>query len=195
QDDDHHVRHHAVEDLVERDVRRRDAFEVARRHRHRRRQDRRLQVYEHQRAPQDRIDVEVLEQRQEDRHEDDDDFGPFERPAEEENDRLRQDQELHWRHVEAQYPRLAQLLTAQDREPPREQRRADEQPAHHRGRFRSQKHCLLEALPVELASLQRKQIGAGSTDPRRLGGGGYAEQDYREHHDGQDAERHDRRYQ
>src|SRR5205814_876452 len=54
-----------------------------------------LQVDEHQRAPEDRVDVEVLQQRQEDRHEDDDDLGPLERPAQHEDDRLRQDHELH----------------------------------------------------------------------------------------------------
>ncbi len=73
---------------------RRDALEIERRHRDRRRQERRLQVHEHQRAPQDRVDVEVLQHRQEDRHEDDDDLGPFQRPAEHEDDRLRQEHEL-----------------------------------------------------------------------------------------------------
>src|SRR6266403_1796122 len=170
-------------------------LQVERRHGDRRREESRLQVDEYQRAPQDRIDIEVLEQRQEDRHEDDDDLGPLERPAEEEDDRLRQDQELHRRHVEAQYPGLDQLLAAQDREHPREQRRADEQPAHHCSGFGGEKYGLLEAFPVELASLKRKQICASSTDPGRLGGGGYAEQDHREHHDGQNAERHDRRNQ
>jgi len=41
-DDDDHVRHHASENLIERDVPRRDAHEVERRHRNRRRQERGL---------------------------------------------------------------------------------------------------------------------------------------------------------
>src|SRR3982750_2915239 len=73
QDHDQHVRHHAREDLVQRHMRWRDALQIERRHGDRRRQERGLQVHEHERAPEDGIDLEVLQQRQEDRHEDDDD--------------------------------------------------------------------------------------------------------------------------
>src|SRR4051812_20469619 len=76
-DDDDHVGHHPGEDLVERDVLGRDALQVERRHRHWRRQESRLQVDEHERAPQDRVDAEMLEQRQEDWHEYHDDLGPL----------------------------------------------------------------------------------------------------------------------
>src|SRR5262249_59281828 len=86
---------------------------------------------------------------QEDRHEDDDDLGPFQRPSEYENDRLRQDHELHGRHIERQHPLLDQRLPAEDCEDPREQRRANEQPAHHGGGLRRQEHSLLGAFPVE----------------------------------------------
>src|SRR6266446_3404898 len=47
-----------------------------------------------------------------DRHEDDDDLRPFERPAEDEDDELREDHELHRRHVERQHPLLDDLLPA-----------------------------------------------------------------------------------
>src|SRR5262252_7815211 len=146
-DDDQHVRHHAPEDLVEGHVLGGDSLQVERRHGHRRRQERRLEVDEYERAPEDRVDVEVLQQRQEDRDEDHDDLGPLERPAENEDDRLRQDHELYRRHVEREHPRLDQLLPAEDREHAREQRRANEQPAHHGGGLRRQEHRLLDPLP------------------------------------------------
>src|SRR6188474_3594845 len=91
QDHDQHVRHHAAEDLVERDVLRCDALEIECRHGHRWRQKCRLQIHEDQNTPQHGVNVEVLEQWQKDRNEDDDDLGPFQRPAQDKNDRLRQD--------------------------------------------------------------------------------------------------------
>src|SRR5678816_2100121 len=51
---DAHERHHAHEDRVERHVRRRDALEVERGHRHRRRQERRLQVERHEQPEEQR---------------------------------------------------------------------------------------------------------------------------------------------
>ena len=78
---DREIWHHAPEDLVDGDVRRRNALQVEGRHCDRRRQERRLDVEGDEQPEEQRIDVEVLEQRQEDRHEDDDDLGPLERPA------------------------------------------------------------------------------------------------------------------
>src|SRR2546428_10577900 len=83
--DDDHVRHHPGEDLVQRDVLGRHAFEIERRHRHRRRQERRLEVDRNHRPEQNRVDLEVTQQRDEDRAEDHDDLGPLERPAEQED--------------------------------------------------------------------------------------------------------------
>src|SRR6185436_4371199 len=59
QDDDCHVRHHAGEDLVQRHMLGCNALEVEGRHRHRRREECRLQVDRHHRAEEHRIDVEV----------------------------------------------------------------------------------------------------------------------------------------
>ena len=113
-------------------MRRRDALEVVGRHRHRRRQERRLQIDRDQDAEEQRVDAEMRQQRQEDRDEDDDDLGPFQRPAEDEDDQLRDDQEHQRRHVEAGDELADQLLAAEIGEDRREGRRADEQPAHHR---------------------------------------------------------------
>src|SRR5512139_2281600 len=128
---DRHERQHAGEDLVQGHVRRRHALEVESGHCHRRRQERRLQVERHHQAEEQRVDVEVRQKRNEDRHEDDDDLGPLERPAEDEDDGLRQQHELGRRHVQREHPLLDDLLPAEQRERGREDRRADEQPAHH----------------------------------------------------------------
>jgi hypothetical protein len=76
------------EDLVQRHMRRAHALQVERRHRHRRAQEGRLQVQRHQQAEEQRVDAEVVQQRDEDRHEDHDDLGPFQRPAQHEDDDL-----------------------------------------------------------------------------------------------------------
>ena len=64
--------------------------------------------------------------------------------------------ELQRRHVERQHPALEQRLAAEDGEHRREQRRADEQPAHHRGGLGGQEHRFLGALPVERAGMERQ---------------------------------------
>jgi hypothetical protein len=74
-------------------VGRRYSLQVIGRHGHGRGQERRLKVECDQDAEEQRIDLEVDQKRQEDRHEDDDDFGPFQRPAQQEDDQLGQDQE------------------------------------------------------------------------------------------------------
>src|SRR6266850_3110086 len=130
-----HERHHAGEDRVEGHMRWRHALQVERRHRHRRRQECRLQVERHEQPEEQRVDAEVRQQRQEDRHEDDDDLRPLERPAEDEDDEMREDHELHRRHIERQHPFLDQLLAAQQRERRGENAGADEQPADHGARL------------------------------------------------------------
>src|SRR5262249_12419419 len=117
---DSHERHHAGEDLVQRHVRRRYALQVERRHRDRRRQERRLQIQRDEQAEKQRVDVEVRQQRDEDRHEDDDDLRPLERPAQDEDDELRQYHELDRRQVQREHPSLDQLLAAEQRERRRE---------------------------------------------------------------------------
>ena len=78
---------------------------------------------------------------------------------------------------------LEQRLPAEDREHPGEQRRADEQPAHHGGGLGGQEHRLLGALPVERAGLHRQQKGAGGADAGGFGRGRDSEQDNAEHDD------------
>src|SRR5438067_4235786 len=138
EDLDAHERHHAGEDLVQRHVRRRYALQVERGHRHRRREERRLQIERHEQAEKQRIDTEVRKQRDEDRHEDDDDLGPLERPAQNEDDELREHHELHRRHVEREHPALDDFLPPEERKSRREDGGADEQPAHHGARLRGE---------------------------------------------------------
>ena len=61
-------------------------FQVEGGHRHRRREERRLEVQGHQQTEKQGIDVEVGQERDEDRHEDDDDLRPFQGPAQQEDD-------------------------------------------------------------------------------------------------------------
>ena len=70
-----------------------------------------------------------------------------------------------------EHPMLEQRLSAEDREHAGEQRRADEQPAHHGGGLGGQEHRFLGALPVERARLNRQQERAGRADGGGLGRG------------------------
>ena len=143
--DNDHVRHHASEDLIQRHVLGRYSLEIEGRHRHRRRQECRLQIDRNHGAEQDRVDFEMAQQRDEDRTKDHDDLGPFERPTKQENNYLRNKQESQRRQVHAKHPALDQTLAAVQREHGGEKRRADEQPAHHRGCFRRKKCRFLHA--------------------------------------------------
>ena len=58
----------------------------------------------------------VFKQRQEDRHEDDDDLGPFQRPAEQEDDDLREDQEAGRAQIRAPAPNARSLRGRRDTE-------------------------------------------------------------------------------
>jgi hypothetical protein len=102
---DAHEGQHAGEDLVQRHMRRTHALQVERGHRHRRAQERGLQVQRHQQAEEQRVDAEVVQQRDEDRHEDHDDLGPLQRPAQDEDDHLAQHQELGLAEVHRHDPR------------------------------------------------------------------------------------------
>ena len=82
-----------AENLIQPHRWRRHAFQIIGSHGHGRRIERGLDVERHENAEQDRIDPEVVDQRQEDRNEDDDDLGPFQRPAQQEDHDLRQQQE------------------------------------------------------------------------------------------------------
>src|SRR3989344_5519490 len=177
---DAHERHHAGEDLGERHVRRRHALEIKRGHRHRRRQECRLQVERHQKAEKQRIDIEVRQQRNEDRHKNDDDLGPLERPAEQEDDDLRQDHELHRTHVERKHPLLDNLLAAEQRERRRENGGADEQPADHRTRLGGEERGILDDGPKFLgrAPDHGADMAAGPTRPPPMGN---ETVDHREH--------------
>src|SRR5262249_22113982 len=155
-----------------------------------------LQVDEYDGSPKDRIDVEVLEQRQEDRHEDHDDLGPFERPAQQENDRLRKQHELDRRHIERKHPLLDELLAAQYGKNGGKKRRGPEKPPPpHRFFWGGENPDSRPLSHFGSPRLQRQQEGAGRTDGSRFGRGGNAEQDHRQYDNGEDSERHHRGYE
>src|SRR3546814_3884280 len=83
---EHHyqVRRAALKDIHELHIRWGDALQVVSGHRHWRRQERGLQIEGNQDSKEQRVDFVVRQQWQKDRHEDDDDLRPFERPAEQE---------------------------------------------------------------------------------------------------------------
>ena len=141
-------------------------FRVVRRHRHWRRIERRLDIERYQNAEHDRIHVEYLQQRQEDRDEDDDDLRPFERPAEKEDDALREQQEFHPRQVHARDRALDELLPAEVGEYRGEGPRADEQERHHRRRARGQVNRFREPLEVQLRDSRRPARGCRARRPR-----------------------------
>ena len=94
-------------------MRGRHSLQIEGGHRDRRRVERRLRVEGDQDAEEDRIDAEVVQERQEDRNEDDDDLRPLQRPAQQEDDELGQDQELRARQIEAEEELLNDRLTAE----------------------------------------------------------------------------------
>src|SRR3954469_12432099 len=210
---DRHERHHARKYLIERHMGWRHALQIERRHRHRRRQEGGLQVERHEQAKEQRIDAEVRQERDKDRHEDDDDFGPLERPAQDEDDELGEDHELHRGHLQRHPPFLDDLLSAEQCEGRRENRRADEQPAHHGARLRGEERRLLDdaaelaqrpryrrapggsgcrAPVLDEAVSGREDQAAQRTDGGRLGGRGETKYDRAEHEQDQDGEREER---
>src|SRR5688572_24819298 len=138
--DQHHGDQHqqqerdrTAENLHQLHERRRDSLQVVGRHGHRRRQERRLQIERDQDAEEQRIDPEMRQQRQEDRDEDNDDLGPFQRPSQQEDDELAEQQELERGNVEPGDEFGDHLFAAEVSEYRREGRGADEQPTHHGG--------------------------------------------------------------
>jgi hypothetical protein len=72
------------------------------------------------------------------------DLGPLQRPAEQEDDDLRQDHELNRCHVEREDPLLDDLLPAEQRERRGEYAGADKEPADHGARLGGEKRRLLD---------------------------------------------------
>src|SRR3546814_20673356 len=89
----------------------------------------------------------VRQQWQKDRHEDDDDLRPFERPAEQENNKLGEQQELQRCEIEAGDEVIDDLLAAAVGEQRGEGPRAYEEPADHRRGAPRQGDRLAQALP------------------------------------------------
>src|SRR3546814_6978352 len=88
----------------------------------------------------------VRQQWQKDRHEDDDDLRPFERPAEQENNKLGEQQELQRCEIEAGDEVIDDLLAAEVGEHRGEGPRAYEEPAdHRRGAHRDRKSTRLNS--------------------------------------------------
>ena len=110
--------------------------------------------------------MEVAQQRDEDRAEDDDDLGPLERPPQQEDDQLRHELEPHRREVHAQHPALDQPLAAVQREHGGEKRRADEEPADHGGRLRREERRLLDVLPKLRRGSEIHEHGYDGTQER-----------------------------
>src|SRR4029453_17738518 len=115
----------------------------------RRRKERRLDVQRDEQPEEQRIDIERLQQRQEDRHEDDNDLGPFQRPAQHEDDELGEDHEAGRRQVHRQDELLHRLVAAQIGEHGRERERSDEQPAHHGGGAGGEEDRFLELIQLK----------------------------------------------
>src|SRR5687767_7510486 len=105
----------------------RHSLEIERRHGDGRRQERSLDVERDQQAEKEGIDAEMVEQRQENRDEDDDDLRPFERPAKDENDDLADDEESDRRQIEPGDEILDDGIASERGEYGREGERADEQ--------------------------------------------------------------------
>ncbi len=128
----------------------------------------------------------MRQQRQEDRHEDDDDLRPFQRPSEKEDDNLGEDQEHNRRQVHAEHEFLDQAVAAQIREHRRERPRADEQPAYHRRRAHRKVDGFLEAVLVDAAPSHIADKGGEETDVERppadlVVGEGLVEIEHRKH--------------
>ena len=137
------------EDLVQRHVRRRHALEVERGHRHRRRQERGLQVERDQQAEEQRIDVELARS-----------SGmkigmkmtmiSVHSSGQPSRKMMTCARIMNWSGVRSSDSTqlLDDLLAAEQRERRREDRRADEQPAHHRRRLRGEERrrpCRIDA--------------------------------------------------
>src|SRR5262249_48304579 len=90
----------ALEDFVDREVLWCHTLAIEGRHRHRRSEEGGLQVQRDQNAEEQRVDAVMLQQRHEDRYEDDNDLGPLQRPTQQEDDELGQDHELGARQIE-----------------------------------------------------------------------------------------------
>ncbi len=138
-------------------MRRSNPLQIIGCHGHRWGIERGLDVQRHEDAEEDRIDVVVMEQWQKDRHENDDDLGPFERPAEQEDDDLSKDEELYRGQVERQHELLNDGVSPEIGEHRREGPGADEEVADHRRRARGEIDRFLQAFEGECAIGRRQQ--------------------------------------
>ena len=167
----------------------RNPLEVEGCHRDRRGEERGLNVERDQDPEEERIDVELLEQRQKDRHEDHDDLGPFERPAEDEDDHLRDDHEHQRRGIKPGHQGLDRLMPAEIAEDRGEDERADEEPAHHRGGAGGEINALLQLLEGERAIEYGEKKRAQNADPGRFGRRCKPEEDRAQHREDQQGQR------
>ncbi|KAG1523859.1 hypothetical protein G6F51_014482 [Rhizopus arrhizus] len=113
-----------------------------------------------------------MQTRPEDGHDEPDDLGPLHRPAKEKDDDLRQQQKLDGRQAQRQHPVLDDALAAQQRERRGKDRRAHEQPAHHRARLGGQEHGFAQHRQVQPPVRQRQQGAAHCPHGRGLAGPG-----------------------
>ena len=146
-------------------------------HGDRRRQERGLQHDRHQRAEPDHVDLQGCHDRVEDRQEHQDDRGPLERPAQQEDQDQDHDQHQHRRHLQRQQRLRDPVGGAEPREHGAENVRCHRQQQHH---ARGRDGCVQGALQAgkrELAVPDRQDQRAQRADAGGLGRGGEAGED------------------
>src|SRR5262249_9921152 len=97
---------HTAENLVQGDLTRRHALQIESRHGDWWREKGRLLIQSRHDSEEERIDVELFEQRQEERHEDNRDLGPLQRPTQQANEKLSQPEKSERRESQRQNPVL-----------------------------------------------------------------------------------------
>src|SRR3546814_6612150 len=157
-----------------------------------RRQERGLQIEGNQDSKEQRVDFVVRQQWQKDRHEDDDDLRPFERPAEQENNKLGEQQELQRCEIEAGDEVIDDLLAAEVGEHRGEGPRAYEEPADHRRGAHRQVDRIAQALPGQGTIGDSQDQSTESDDRGRPGRGRQAEEDGAENPKDEEGAREDR---
>ena len=159
--------------------------------RDRRGEPRGLQAHGDQRAEPDEVDAELLDERQHDRHDDQHDRHPFERPAQHEDDAEDQQQHRRRRQVELQQRFGDQRRAAEAREHRAEVvRRRDEQ-QDHAGRQQRRIDGLAELLPRHAPVRERHQQHGERADRARVGRGRDAGEDDAQRGEDDDDDRRD----
>ena len=136
-----------------------------------------MQIQGHEQAKEQRIHAKMRQQRNEDRHEDDDDLGPLQRPAQQKDDDLRQHHELYRRHVERQHPLVDDLLATEQGKSRRENAGTNKQPAHHGAGLGRQIDRLADHADIEASVGSRQHQTTGRAHGCCLGGRGQTEHD------------------